>query len=167
MLDLIINCFLLIFFLFFLFLKIRYFLHLHFQWYPKSPPCPSPHSHFLALTHPLLTTLKYSTQSSQRTKKATQPKFQPLCFIQNCCCVFVPRFPTGFPTVLCSFRWVSCAPLLLNLLLKYWVIFDDVVHGTKKIPPKMSFLGSSLIMSRAIIITNVTSANVFFTDGYK
>jgi hypothetical protein len=31
--------------LFFLFLKyflIRYFLHLHFQCYPKSPPLPSP-----------------------------------------------------------------------------------------------------------------------------
>lgn len=39
---------------------IRYFLHLHFQYYPKSPPCtplPSPTSlltnfHFLALTFP-------------------------------------------------------------------------------------------------------------------
>jgi hypothetical protein len=27
---------------FFSFLLIRYFLHLHFQYYPKSPPCPPP-----------------------------------------------------------------------------------------------------------------------------
>jgi hypothetical protein len=39
-----------------IFFIIRYFLHLHFQCYPKSPPCPPPppiplptHSHFLAL----------------------------------------------------------------------------------------------------------------------
>jgi hypothetical protein len=42
---------------FFFFLKIRYFLHLHFQCYRKVPqtlpPLPSyPHSHFLALTFP-------------------------------------------------------------------------------------------------------------------
>jgi hypothetical protein len=37
------------FFLIYLFIFIRYFLHLHFQCYPKSPPYPSPHSP----THPL------------------------------------------------------------------------------------------------------------------
>jgi hypothetical protein len=45
------------FFLFFLNIFIRYFPHLHFQWYPKSPPNPPPtplptHSHFLALVFP-------------------------------------------------------------------------------------------------------------------
>jgi hypothetical protein len=43
-------------FIFFLFLLIRYFLHLHFQCYPKSPPKISPllppHSYFLALAFP-------------------------------------------------------------------------------------------------------------------
>jgi hypothetical protein len=39
------------------FFLIRYFLHLHFQCYPKSPPYPAPHSpthpsHFLALAFP-------------------------------------------------------------------------------------------------------------------
>jgi hypothetical protein len=40
------------------FFLIRYFLHLHFQCYPKSPPYPPPttplptHSHFLALVFP-------------------------------------------------------------------------------------------------------------------
>jgi hypothetical protein len=45
-----------IFFHIFSHIFIRYFLHLHFKCYPKSPlhppPCPSPlptHSHFLAL----------------------------------------------------------------------------------------------------------------------
>jgi hypothetical protein len=36
-------------FLFFSFFLIRYFPHLHFQCYPKSPPYPPPYS----LTHPL------------------------------------------------------------------------------------------------------------------
>ena len=31
---------------------IRYFPHLHFQCYPKSPPYPPTHSHFLALAFP-------------------------------------------------------------------------------------------------------------------
>jgi hypothetical protein len=40
-----------------LFFLIRYFPHLHFQCYPKSPPYPPPtplptHSHFLALAFP-------------------------------------------------------------------------------------------------------------------
>jgi hypothetical protein len=44
-------------FLFFKFFLISYFLHLHFQCYPKSPTCPRPtplpiHSHFLALVFP-------------------------------------------------------------------------------------------------------------------
>jgi hypothetical protein len=40
-------------FFFLLLIFIRYFLHLHFQCYPKSPPYPpSPHSHFLALAFP-------------------------------------------------------------------------------------------------------------------
>jgi hypothetical protein len=41
----------------FFFFLIRYFLHLHFKCYPKSPPDPPPtplptHSHFLALAFP-------------------------------------------------------------------------------------------------------------------
>jgi hypothetical protein len=45
---------------------IRYFLHLHFKCYPKSPlyplPCPAPlptHSHFLALVNPVLRHIKF------------------------------------------------------------------------------------------------------------
>jgi hypothetical protein len=42
---------------FFINIFIRYFPHLHFQCYPKSPPYPPPtplltHSHFLALAFP-------------------------------------------------------------------------------------------------------------------
>jgi hypothetical protein len=53
------------FFLFFF--LIRYFLHLHFQCYPKSPPCSPPalsyshpHSHFLALAFPVLRHIKFA-----------------------------------------------------------------------------------------------------------
>jgi hypothetical protein len=43
----IVHCYFNILFLFYFF--IRYLFHLHFQCYPKSPPCPPPNSP----THPL------------------------------------------------------------------------------------------------------------------
>jgi hypothetical protein len=62
-------CFSFLFF-FLHFLKIRYFLHLHFKCYPKGHPYPFPHptplptnSHFLALAFPVLRYIKFARSS--------------------------------------------------------------------------------------------------------
>jgi hypothetical protein len=47
--------------IFFLFL-ISYFLHLHFQCYPKSPPCPPPMLHYVH------SSLIYNSQKLERTQ---------------------------------------------------------------------------------------------------
>ena len=67
----------------FLFL-IRYFLHLHFQCYPKSPlyPPPTPlstHSHFLALAFPCTEADKVCTNGPLFPRMAHQAIFCYIC----------------------------------------------------------------------------------------
>jgi fumarate reductase subunit C len=98
-----------IFFLFFFLLFIRYFPHLHFQCYLKSPPYPPPtplltHSHFLALAFPVLRHKKFArpmglsfqwwpTRSSSDTYAARDRSSKMCLFLLICEYVLISLNP--------------------------------------------------------------------------